>query len=127
METCILRHVGGHSQSNTFAVRSGKADSDTQADCKAATTAKRNALLNALNIVIRQDFLANEDDPRNEGDPNALVTQEQAGELERRVKMLNSNPVAFLKMAGAESFATIKAKNYEVLDNSLALKEKAGR
>ena len=60
IETCHLRHTGGHSKSNSFGVRVGKADTDTQADCKAATTAKRNALLNCLNIVIRQDALQDE-------------------------------------------------------------------
>ena len=29
LETCTLKHTGGHSQSNSFAVRTGKADSDT--------------------------------------------------------------------------------------------------
>ena len=60
---CTLRHAGGHSASTSFAVRlGGRADSETQADCKASTTAKRNALCHALNIVIRQDCLNEEND-----------------------------------------------------------------
>lgn len=127
LETCHLAHVGGHSRSNSFAVRSGKADSETQADCKAATTAKRNALLNALNIVIRQDCLNEENDAGIEGDPNAKISAEQADQLEHRVTMTNSDKVAFLKYAGADKFSNILASKYDTLDQSLQRKEKAGR
>lgn len=125
--TCTLRHIAGHKQSNDFAVRcGGKADSDTQADCKAATTAKRNALLQALNIVIRQDCLNEEDDAAIEGNPNEFVTQAQADELEHRAKMVNADIPAFLKFAAAESFAKIRAGRYAELDNLLARKERKG-
>jgi len=127
LETCTLTHAGGHSRANSFAVRSGKADSDTQADCKAATTAKRNALCNALNIVIRQDILNSEHDARIEGDPNEKVTMVQADELERRVSETNSNRAAFLLRAKAKSFADIAASMYAEMDELLAKKEKAGR
>lgn len=123
-ETCVLRHIGGHSQSNSFSVRVGKADSETQADCKAATTAKRNALLNCLNIVIRQDCLQDEDDPRNEG---SVITLEQADELERRVAETNSDKAAFLKLAGAPMFRQILSGKYTMLDGMLRRKEQQGR
>jgi hypothetical protein len=126
VETCHLTH-GGYTRSNSFAVRSGKADSDTQADCKAATTAKRNAFCNALNIVIRQDVLNNENDASIEGDPYAKVTQEQADELERRVKETNSNLNSFMRLAGAASFSNILAKDYDMLDRLLREKETKGR
>lgn len=126
IETCKLAHVEGHSQSNSFAVRvGGKSDSETQADCKAATTAKRNALLNALNIVIRQDCLQDEDsDPRNEG---SAITQAQAFELERRVHETNSDVEAFLKLAGASQFGEIMSGKYAMLDMMLKRKEAKGR
>ncbi len=126
IETCKLSHVAGHSQSNSFTVRvSGKADSETQADCKAATTAKRNALLNCLNIVIRQDCLQDEEnDPRNEGSP---ITLEQADELERRVKETNSNEADFLKVAGAPMYRQILSGKYQMLDGLLRRKEQRGR
>lgn len=127
LETCHLAHVGGHSRSNSFAVRSGKADSETQADCKAATTAKRNALLNALNIVIRQDCLNEENDAGIEGDPNAKISTKQADQLEHRVALTNSDKAAFLKYAGADKFSNILASKYDTLDQSLQRKEKAGR
>lgn len=120
IETCALRHIGGHSQSNSFAVRTGKADTDTQADCKAATTAKRNALLNALNIVIRQDCLMEENDPRSEG---GNITADQAFELENRIALVNGDKAKFLKLAGSETFAAIPAGKYDVLDQLLRQKE----
>lgn len=125
IETCQLKHVGGHSQPTSFAVRVGKADTETQADCKAATTAKRNALLNALNIVIRQDCLTDESDARMEGDPNSFVTVEQAINLEARAKATGSNIVAFLKFAGAARFTEIPANKFGELDALLTRKEKA--
>lgn len=124
IETCTLKHVGGHSQANSFAVRTGKADSDSQADCKAATTAKRNALCNALNIVIRQDVLTEEHDPRIEG---GTITSEQAFELERRVAETNSDKAKFLRLAGTDSFATIKTGKYDILDQMLRTKERGGK
>ena len=124
LETCHLTHVGGHSRQNSFAVRTGKADSETQADCKAATTAKRNALCNALNIVIRQDCLDAEHDAAIEGGP---ITKEQADELECRVALTNSNRDAFLKFAGAAGFAHISSSKYPILDEFLRKKERLGR
>jgi hypothetical protein len=123
--TCHLRHIEGHSATTAFSVRvGGKADSETQADCKASTTAKRNALLQALNIVIRQDCLSDENDPHNEG---GAVTPAQATELEHRVKMVNGDVPAFLRCAGAETFATIMSGKYQMLNGMLAKKERAGR
>lgn len=123
--TCHLAHVGGHSRSNPYAVRvSGKADSETQADTKASTTAKRNSLLQALNVVIRQDCLSGDDDASLEG---GSVTPEQADELERRVKETNSNVNAFLKFAQAASFKDIPAKKYLILDDFLRQKERKGK
>ena len=128
LETCTLSHAAGHSRANSFAVRTARADSDTQSDCKAATTAKRNALCNALNIVIRQDCMASEEsDARIEGDPNAFLTPDQAFEVERRVKETNSNVVAFLRFAAAATFAQIPASKYAELDSLLRRKESAGR
>lgn len=124
LETLHLMHVGGHSTSNSFAVRSGKADTDTQADCKAATTAKRNALCNALNIVIRQDVLTSEHDASIDGD---VITKEQVDELSRRVQETDTNKEAFLKFAGVKTFQEIPAGKYAVLDGFLAKKEARGR
>jgi hypothetical protein len=128
LEICTLSHAAGHSRSNSFAVRAGgRSDSETQADCKASTTAKRNALCNALNIVIRQDCLNEENDASIEGDPNAKVTPAQAQELERRVKETNSDVAAFLRFAQSKSFAEIPANRYAELDAFMRRKESKGR
>ena len=120
LETCHLKHVGGHSQSNSFAVRSGRADTDTQADCKAATTAKRNALLNCLNVVIRQDVMQDEgSDARNEG---SVITKEQAAFLKQEVVATGSDESAFLRFAGAEKYEEILSGKYEVLASALSKK-----
>lgn len=121
-ETCHLRHVGGHKESNSFTVRvGGRADSDTQADCKAATTAKRNALLNALNITIRQDALQDGDDPRNLG---ACITQRQADELRDLCDDTKSDRARFLAFAGAEDFEGISDNRFEELVTMLRKKLK---
>lgn len=121
LETCTLRHVGGHSQANSFAVRTGKADSDTQADCKAATTAKRNALLNCLNIVVRQDALQNEDaDASLEG---AFISVEQVCFLREMVSKTNSAVPAFLAFAGAAKFEEIQTARYDRVLSALRRKE----
>jgi hypothetical protein len=132
--TCHLMHEAGETHTNPFTVRvGGRADSETQADCKASTTAKRNALLQALNIVIRQDCLQSEDDPRNEG---GFITEEQAEELQRRVAETESNELAFLKFCGVSAIAgkpslthykSIGSNRYDAADEMLRRKEQAGR
>lgn len=121
--TCILRHISGHSQRNSFTVRlGGNSDSETQADCKASTTAKRNALLAALNIIIRQDCLQDEDDLRNDG---TSITEVQAEDLMNRVRATGSDEVKFLTFAksplpsGATPIQVIAA--YRAIPSSMLL------
>ncbi len=123
LETCHLRHIAGHAQSNSFAVRAGgKADSDTQADCKAATTAKRNALLNCLNIVIRQDVMQNEDgDVSLDGSP---ISQDKIQYLREQVRETGSDEAKFLKLAGVDKYEDITSGTYGVLVRALAAKAK---
>jgi len=120
-ETCHLRHVGGHSSANSFAVRTGKADTETQADCKAATTAKRNALLNCLNIVIRQDALQSETDAANVGAPIDFAKQQY---LLERIAATGSKLETYLKLADADSIESIGANVYPVLISALEMKAK---
>lgn len=122
LETCHLAHLAGHSRSNSFAVRAGKADTDTQADCKAATTAKRNALLNALNVVIRQDVYQNEDgDASLEG---SKISDDKAVYLREQCREVGFKEDVFLRLAGADSFEEITSGKYSVLINALAMKRK---
>jgi hypothetical protein len=123
VETCHLRHAGGHSQSNSFAVRTGKADSETQADCKAATTAKRNALLNCLNIVIRQDvYQAEEGDASLEG---SVLPFEKVQYLREQVAEVGFKEANFLALAGVDAYEKITSGKYSVLVNAIEMKRRA--
>ena len=122
IETCHLSHISGHTRSNSFAVRTrAKADTETQADTMTATTAKRNALLNALNVVIRQDCLTEEHDPRMDG---GNITTDQANELCRMVLDSNSDEQKFLKFAGVTRYAEIPQGKFESLKAALQRKVK---
>ncbi len=117
---CTLRHVGGFSQSNEFAVRIGggpPGSTETQADGAAKTYAKRGALCDALNIVVEHD-----DDARMIGQP---IGEALAADLMARVKACGADREAFLKYAGANSFSEISDERWPVLDELLKRKEAA--
>lgn len=119
IKICHLTHVGGHTRENKFAVRIGKGppgSSEAQGDGAASTYAKRFALCDALNIVVEKDS-----DARAEG---GSVSEDQAFELERRVKETNSDVAAFLKFAGAKTFAEISSVKYSMLDELLCKRER---
>lgn len=125
---CHLRHIKGHSQQTSFTVRlGGKADSDTQSDCKASTTAKRNALLQALNIVVRQDCLQDEDDPHNEPEMAGFITEKEADELRDWLEAVDGDREEFLKYAKADTFFTIQASMLPRLHETLRRKEAANK
>lgn len=112
-QTCRLTHKSGHFKENSYSVRTGRADDNTQADTKASTTAKRNALCNALNIVIRQDCLQDEEgDARMEGE---CVSRDQAETLRNLVTETRSDGAAFLKWAGAKTYEDIQASAFDRL------------
>lgn len=118
---CTLMHVDGHSESNDFTCRVGQgppSSNESQADGSASSYAQRGALCDCLNIQVRQD-----DDGRAEGGSD-VITQEQADELEHRLKMVNGNVVDFLGLAGTKTFAEIQASKYDILDELLKRKEK---
>lgn len=123
---CLLRHIAGHSSETSFSVRlGGRADSETQADCKASTTAKRNALLQALNIVIRQDFYqSDEADATIEG---GAITEKQAAGLREFCEEVGADKKAFLQFAGAESFETISVSRYDDLVQMLERKRRTAK
>jgi hypothetical protein len=117
---CTLRHVGGFSQSNEFAVRIGGGPpgaTETQADGAAKTYAKRGALCDALNIVVEHD-----DDARMIGQP---IGKALAADLESRVTKVGADRDAFLKFAGASTFAEISDERWPMLDELLSRKEAA--
>jgi hypothetical protein len=122
---CNLRHIDGHSSQTSFTVRlGGRADSDTQADCKASTTAKRNALLQALNIVIRQDIYQSDEADVTVADGGGVVTANQAADLQALCEETGSDKVKFLAFAGAATFSEISASRFEELAKMLNKKRK---
>lgn len=119
IKTCILAHSNGHSRSNDFAVRIGSGPpkaTETQADGAAGTYAKRFALCDALNIVVR----GIDNDAANEG---GKITKEQAAALRKRVAETASDEGAFLKYAkspvadGASEADIVKA--YESIPETM--------
>ncbi len=117
---CTLRHVGGHSISNEFAVRIGGGPpgaTETQADGAAKTYAKRGALCDALNIVVEHD-----DDARMIGQ---AIGKALADDLEARVILTGADKEAFLKYAGAGSFDEISDDRWEDCNTMLKRKEAA--
>ncbi len=117
---CTLRHVGGHSISNEFAVRIGAGPphaSEPQADGSAKNYAKRGAFCDAINLVVEHD-----DDARMIGQP---IREALAEDLEYRVKECGADREAFLKYAGAKHFSEISDERWPVLDELLKRKEAA--
>lgn len=118
--TCHLRHNSGHSTATEFAVRlGGKADTETQADCKASTTAQRYALKQALGLIIHQE-MSEDMDVSLEG---GHISQSKANELRARCQTANVDIARFLKFAGAESFETISTGKLAAIETELARKE----
>lgn len=117
--TMTLQHSGGHSREIPYSVRVGSGPpgaTESQADVSGHSYAQRGALESGLSLRIVGDRA----DAKMEGGP---ITKEHADELERRVKLTNSNVEAFLKFAGAKTFAEISSGKYDVLDAHLRRKE----
>lgn len=116
---CNVTHGEGHTKVNEFTVRTSSppGSSITQSDGGSQTFAKRYALYDAFNIVVNAD-----NDARLEG---TSISAEQAADLEQRLAATGSNPAAFLKVAGAESFAAIRVAYLPVLLELLTQKEEA--
>lgn len=118
-----LQH-NGVKQSNSFTARVGTGPPNTtayQADGACETYCKGRALRAALNITIE-----NEEDADERG-LGQFITPEQVEELSRRVSETESNRDAFLKFAGAKTFAEIYSSKYAELDGFLRKKEQRGK
>lgn len=125
--TVTLVHEAGHSESRSFSVRVSPGNrlmSPTQCDAAASTSAERHALIKMFQLRTRK---TEDDDASLVGDRNAKVTTAQAGELEKRAQLTNSNIALFLKFAGADKFSNILANRYEACNQMLKTKESKGR
>ena len=131
--TVTLMHEKGHSESRSFTVRVSPGNnlmSPTQCDAAASTSAERHALIKLFGLRTR---INPNHDPRNEG---TRITPQQAEELQHRVKMTNSNELAFMKLAAVGSisgpvtldhYKSIMSGKYEMLNELLAKKEGRGK
>lgn len=127
-----LMHEGGHSETREFTVRSGSANAmkdATACDTGAATTAWRHLKIKMFGLKSR---ISENQDPRLLGE---IISQQQAEELQHRLKMVNGDETAFLKFCGvvassppcAADYLKIHSSRYESADAALSKKEKAGR
>lgn len=117
-QSCTLTHIDGHSRTNQFMVRIGSGppgSSEAQADGAASTYAKRFALCNALNIVCDVDT-DGKGDVRNEGEP---LTPDKALYLKELAKEVGADEAAFLRYAGARTYAEIGSNRFEELKAAL--------
>lgn len=110
---CKITHRSGHTDETRYTTRIPAAaggNNASQADTGAMTTAKRNALCNALNIVV-----GDERDARAEGE---TITPQEADELAGRVQALvaagHGTMDVWLALAGGapnwESVRSVKAR-----------------
>jgi hypothetical protein len=115
---CILSRRG-HKRKNSYTCRIGTGRngmSEPQTDGAAASTAQRNALCDALNIVINHS-----DNKANVGAP---ITAAQAADLKARVLACGIDAMRFLKWAKVPSFEAIKNEFYAEADAELRSREK---
>lgn len=119
-----LIHEAGHQESRSYTVRTLQSNSmldPAKADAGAATLAWRHLVIKMFGL---KSHIVDSDDARVEGEK---ITAEQAEELEHRAKMVNANIPAFLKFAGAPTFAEIRSVKYQILDEMLRRKEQGGK
>lgn len=122
-KVCVVRHIGGHSESTPFTVRVGHGppgSSEAQGDGAAASYAQRRALCDAFGIIVESDTDGS-DDARNEGRP---ITAKEAADLRDWVESIGADEKAFLEYAGAAHYEAISSSKLEMLQEKLRSKEK---
>lgn len=112
IQYCTVQHTGGHKRMNQFMAKIAggpPGSSGAQADGAASTYAKRQALSDALNIVVNKDTDGMPDDARDEGHPISFT---QIQTLKEMVKETESDEKYFLRFAGAATYEEIGSKRY---------------
>ena len=118
-----LIHEDGHEETREYSVRSGgtnRVKDATMADTGATTSAWRHLVIKMFGLKSR---IKEDSDPRNEG---SRIDPKYADELEHRAEMLNAKKV-ILEMAGAKTFREIMSGRAPVIENAIAIKERAGK
>lgn len=119
-----LIHEAGHQETRSYTVRPGignRMKDNTQVDTSAATSAWRHLVQKMFGLKSR---ISTDQDAKNMGE---YISEQQAAELEHRLKMINGDVKKFLALAEADSFKTIYAMKHKLLDQFLRIKEQAGK
>ena len=126
-----LIHRDGHQEDREYSVRPGRTNDmkdETAVDTGATTSAWRHLVMKMFGLKSR---IVEADDAKNLG---STISRQLAEELQQRAKLTNSNEIAILKMAGIVSTAPclaeyqqINSLKYEVIDQMLRMKERAGK
>lgn len=129
IQTCTLQHISGHKRTNQFIARVGNGppkSTATQADGAAATYAQRQALCNALNIVVARDNDGGaSEDMKGDGE---FIDAAKIQYLREQIKESGATEASYLELAGAKTFEEIGSGTYPVLIRAIEIrKRKAGR
>jgi hypothetical protein len=114
-----LMHEAGHQEVREYTVRAGSTNAlkdATAADTGAATSAWRHLMIKMFGLKSR---ISENQDARNEGEPISFEQQETLREM---VRETHADEAAFLKFAGAASYAEIGANRYDSLFAALQRK-----
>lgn len=110
----VVHHRAGHSERASFIVSREKASNrmnDTQRDGSALSYGRRYALCMALGISTGD---ADDDDGSGAGkEDEPYITDEQCANLKALAEEVGADVPRFLKWAGVDSFADIRASRYQ--------------
>lgn len=118
--TCIVAHAEGHKEESPFTLpKEGPPQSNqTQAQASTNSYARRYALCNALNIVVKD-----EDDDGAGADPPEMISEKQVAALQELSAKVGEES-QFLKFMGVASIEDIPAGEFARAER--ALKKKIG-
>lgn len=122
--TCVLTHVGGHSESLTLssgADQSGNKNS-IQAIGSAATYLSRYTLLLICGLATKG---VKDDDGRDSGPKIATVSEGELQTLESLLDEVKADRAAFLEYLGVDDLKNLPAANYRLAALALQGKRKA--
>ena len=119
--TCILRHIGGHSESSTFSCPVSQSDrmSASQNMGSAATVGRRQSLVSVLGLT--------DVDVDDDGEAGETITESQAADIRALMEEVKADTKKFLKLYGVEKLTDLPASMYAAAVGMLEEKRKAQR
>jgi hypothetical protein len=123
--SCIVSHVGGHSESSAcvMPVESKAGSSPQQKYGVAETYAMRRSLARALGLTDCEE----DTDGNGSGDSGETVTADMAANLEAAVLSVNGDAKKFLQLLKAERFIDIPLSKYGYALAKIEEKRKGGK